>query len=299
MAENTKIQWCHHTFNPWRGCTKVSPGCAHCYAETLSHRNPAVLGEWGDDGHRAIAAESYWRQPLAWNRAAAQAGQRRRVFCLSLGDVFENRPDLDDPRERLFDLILQTPSLDWLLLTKRPTAMAAFLFGGFRRFLKMPMRQLKHSWGDGWQNVWLGVSVENQKLAQERIPYLLSIPAALHWLSCEPLLGELDLRQCFYCRDYRYGGIDWVVVGGESGSQARPCDVGWIRFLVQQCQNTNRAVFVKQFGANIKGLLSDGLDHDKIASALGSTYRMLDPKGGDPSEWPLDLRVREFPAISR
>src|SRR4051794_38669367 len=102
MATETKIQWTHHTFNPWRGCQKVSPGCAHCYAEQLSLRNPKVLGEWGPDGKRVIASESYWRLPLKWNRDAHKAGERRRVFCASLADVFEDRPELVKPRERLF-----------------------------------------------------------------------------------------------------------------------------------------------------------------------------------------------------
>src|SRR5688572_29932027 len=127
----TKIEWTAtvrpdgtvspgYTFNPWRGCAKVSPGCTHCYAETLSKRNPAVLGTWGKDGVRAIGSDAYWRQPLAWNRAAKQAGERRRVFCASLADVFEDRPDLVGPRHRLVDLIQLTQHLDWLLLTKRP-----------------------------------------------------------------------------------------------------------------------------------------------------------------------------------
>ncbi|MEL6706075.1 MAG: DUF5131 family protein, partial [Bacteroidota bacterium] len=111
MAANSKIEWTHHTFNPWRGCAKVSQGCKNCYAETLSHRNPGVLGEWGPHANRVIAAEAYWRKPLAWDRQAEAAGERHRVFCASLGDVFEDRDDLLAPRLRLFDLIRQTPHL--------------------------------------------------------------------------------------------------------------------------------------------------------------------------------------------
>src|SRR5262245_49606753 len=121
--ENSKIQWTDHTFNVWRGCEKVSPGCAHCYAETMSRRNPAVLGEWGKHGTRVIASEAMWREPLKWDRQARAAGVRKRVFCASLADVFEDRPELVAPRERLFRLIEDTPNLDWQLLTKRPEFM--------------------------------------------------------------------------------------------------------------------------------------------------------------------------------
>ncbi len=112
MATFTEIAWAHSTFNPWRGCVKISPGCTNCYAEAQSHRNPAVLGEWGPGGKRAIAAESYWRQPVVWDRKAKEAGERRRVFCLSLGDVFEDRAELVPVRRRLGALIAKTPSLD-------------------------------------------------------------------------------------------------------------------------------------------------------------------------------------------
>src|SRR5690349_347144 len=120
MSATSKIQWTHSTFNPWRGCTKVSSGCTHCYAESLSKRNPKTLGVWGANGSRAIAAESYWRQPLKWDKEARKTGQPWRVFCASLADVFEDRPELHAPRLRLLKLIEETTSLTWLLLTKRP-----------------------------------------------------------------------------------------------------------------------------------------------------------------------------------
>jgi protein gp37 len=120
MGANSKIQWTNHTFNPWRGCSKVSAGCQHCYAEAMSRRNPAVLGEWGPKGTRVVAAEAMWRQPLKWDRDAQAAGVRARVFCASLADVFEDRADLETPRHELLRLIDSTRSLDWLLLTKRP-----------------------------------------------------------------------------------------------------------------------------------------------------------------------------------
>lgn len=227
--ENSKISWTHHTFNPWRGCSKVSAGCAHCYAESFSHRNPAVLGVWGDKGTRVIASEAQWRMPLKWQKDAAQAGVRRRVFCASMADVFEDRPELLFPRARLLNLIKATPDLDWLLLTKRPE--------NIERLWPSPSTRL--------DNLWLGVSVENQEQAEKRIPYLSQYfgVAAQLFLSCEPLLGPLDLltNDLLYC-------IDWVIVGGESGPKARPMALEWADSLLKQCRQEQDAFFMKQLG---------------------------------------------------
>jgi protein gp37 len=220
VGRETGIQWCHHTASFWRGCTDISPGCLHCYAEDLARINPAVLGEWGPKGRRAIAAESYWRQPLAWDRAAEAAGERRRVF-FSLGDPFEDRPELEAPRLRMFGLMGQTPHLDWLLLTKRPGFARGWIAG--------------HPLPD---NCWLGVSVEDQQWADGRIPVLRSIPARVRFLSVEPLLGPIVLPDL--------AGIAWAIVGGESGRRARPCDPDWIRSIVGQCRSAGVAPFVKQ-----------------------------------------------------
>jgi protein gp37 len=265
MAETTGISWTDSTFNPWRGCTKVSPGCTNCYAETLSHRNPSVLGEWGDKGTRVVAAESYWRQPLKWERDAAydlerqNAGARRtRVFCASLADVFEDRPDLQLPRARLFGLIEQTPHLDWLLLTKRPENIEPILMeiqanGG--KYEPDPWA-LAGAWiidGNPPANVWLGVSVEDQQYADERIPLLLRLPAAVHFLSVEPLLGRVDLTipvpemnvEAFPCDTH---DLDWVIVGGESGANAKPMHRQWARDLRDQCVTAGVPFFFKQWG---------------------------------------------------
>lgn len=243
MAENSKIEWTHHTFNPWRGCTKVSAGCANCYAEAMSKRNPATLGVWGDAGTRVIAAENYWRQPLKWDRDAETAGERRRVFCASLADVFEDRPELIEPRERLFSLIDRTPHLDWLLLTKRPENIVRL----------WPM-----GWYDGglgqftWPNVWIGTTVENQEQADKRVPELLNVPARVKFLSCEPLLGPLDLSHVANSAGENYGimdgVIDWVICGGESGSNARPMSPNWARGLRDQCAAAGVPFFFKQWG---------------------------------------------------
>ena len=256
MAENSKIEWTHHTFNPWRGCTKVSPGCDHCYANAMSGRNPAVLGKWGPDGVRAIAAESYWKMPVKWDKDAAMAGERRRVFCASLADVFEGpdtmpaaaREPVRQARVRLFELIGQTPNLDWLLLTKRPENALDFYRSGEAYKAFNSVRIETEQWPP--DNVWLGTSVENQDEANKRIPLLLEAPAAVRFLSIEPLLGPVDLEQ--YLNFGRLGekwpSVNWVIVGGESGAGARPMHPAWVRSLRDQCTAAGVPFFFKQWG---------------------------------------------------
>lgn len=243
MGENTSIEWTDHTFNPWWGCAHVSPGCAHCYAETIANRlHP---GHWGKTGGRLMQSEDYWKKPETWNRKAEKAGVRARVFCASMADVFEPHPDVVDSRKRLWDLIGRTPWLDWLLLTKRP---------GMVGMLTPPEWHI-----DGWPpNVWLGVSVEDQQRADERIPVLLSIPAAIRFLSCEPLLGRVDLGRWLFPHGAAYTEangrctcqrIDWVIVGGESGPKARPMHPEWARLLRDQCRTAGVPFLFKQWGA--------------------------------------------------
>lgn len=272
MGANSAIAWTHHTFNPWRGCTHVSPGCTNCYAEAQAKRFPDQLGKWGTGGTRVIASESYWRQPERWNRKAEKAGERHRVFCASLADVFEDRPELVEPRWRLFSLIADTPHLDWLLLTKRPEN--ARVLGAMRFWLDVNAWRLDHGLAvipggmtdfarNGLPNVWLGTTVEDQRRADERIPVLLATPAAVRFLSCEPLLGPVALMardqadggQRNYLTGYWHGSgasgtdapsIDWLIVGGESGPKARPMDLAWARSLVAQGRAAGVPVFVKQ-----------------------------------------------------
>jgi protein gp37 len=235
MAEQTSILWTDHTFNPWRGCTKVSDGCKFCYAEAQQDLRLKAV-HWGPNGTRVVAAVSTWREPLTWNRAARRAGERRRVFCASLADVFEDRPDLEQPRARLWELINQTTGLDWLLLTKRAHRIAECL---------------PADWGSGWPNVWLGTSVENKKDGLPRIEHLRRIPAVVHFLSAEPLLedlGPIDLT-----------GIDWVIVGGESGRNYRPMDHMWARGLRDHCRRNGVAFFFKQSAGSKPGT---GIDLD-------------------------------------
>lgn len=244
MGADSKIEWTHNTFNPWRGCTKVSDGCKNCYAETLSHRNPAVLGVWGDKGTRVIASESMWREPVKWNAAAEKAGERRRVFCASLADVCEDRPDLVEPRRRLMHLISHTHSLDWLLLTKRPE--------NFNRLFNWNEIFYQPHAADRWpENVWVGTTVENQK-ATARIAELMKVDAAVQFLSCEPLLERVVLPETFLMPDFADDDPRhtkrWVIVGGESGPGARPMHPEWARSLRDQCAAPGVAFFFKQWG---------------------------------------------------
>jgi len=241
MAEQTGISWATSTFNPWIGCTKVSPGCDHCYAEELATRRLGVA--WGPHAARRRTAPGNWRQPLRWNRQAAESGRPWRVFCSSLADVFDNRAP-EGAREDLWALIRATPALTWMLLTKRPQNIAAML---------------PADWGGGYRNVWLGTSAENQEEADRRIPHLAAIPAELRFLSCEPLLGLVDVARWLRV------SIDWVIVGGESGSCARPMDPAWALDMRDQCVGAERLPFhFKQWGGwapKAGGRLLDGREY--------------------------------------
>jgi protein gp37 len=247
--QNSKIEWCDHTFNPWHGCIEVSPGCTNCYARTLNHRYG--FDNWGPakTTSRRMMSDNYWRQPLKWDKQAKAEGIRRRVFCASMADVFEEHPEVENARMQLFNLIDTTPHLDWLLLTKRPENVA----------------RMMAPWLEGTnfpENIWLGTSCEDQPRADERIPHLLRIPAKVRFLSCEPLLGSVDLslirvedRPIGYDKDGRSiyrpdlpGSISWVIVGGESGHGARPMHPDWARSLRDQCQAAGVAFFMKQWG---------------------------------------------------
>lgn len=326
MGENSKIQWTDMTFNPWIGCSKVSPGCKNCYAEAdMDNRRGRVA--WGVTGTRSVTSYMYWRKVLSWNRDALADGVRKKVFCASLADVFEefngtvidshgdqlywpryenweeyeNRNDLlggtcfddlkgnlrfecedcdgiptfshltqkqldirydheygdsrlnansqhnksfykpltiDVIRIWLFKLIDQTPGLDWLLLTKRPENV---------------MKMVPEHWREEFPiNVWIGTSVENQEMADLRVPELLQIPASLRFLSCEPLLSGLDLSNYLYTRfemggnRHMYNHIEWVIVGGESGKNKRPFNCDWARSIKHQCKEASVDFFMKQ-----------------------------------------------------
>lgn len=234
MGKNSGIEWTHHTFNPWWGCVKVSPACTHCYAESWAKRVGSQV--WGIKSPRRFFSENHWKQPISWNREAEVRGERRRVFCASMADVFEDRRDLDAWRDRLWDLVAKTPWLDWLLLTKRPEHASG-------------MTPWHGQWPD---NVWVGTTVESQEWADKRVPVLARIPAVVRFLSCEPMLGPISL-----CRWLPNGGevkgsseqaIHWVIAGGESGRGARPMHPAWVRDLRDQCVMAGVAFHFKQWG---------------------------------------------------
>jgi protein gp37 len=225
MGKYSHIEWTHHTFNPWWGCAKVSPACKHCYAETLANRFGGAI--WGVKGERRLFGEAHWREPLKWNAEAERKKIRYRVFCASMSDVFEDRRDLDAERLKLWALIEKTKSLDWLLLTKRPDVV-----------------QKLSPWGNKWpDNVWLGTSVENQEWADKRLPQILAVPAKIRFLSCEPLLGPIDLNRYTKKKD-----IHWIIAGGESGPGSRPMHPDWVRGLRDFCEKKEIAFHFKQWG---------------------------------------------------
>lgn len=228
MGKDSRIEWTHHTFNPWWGCVKVSAACDHCYAESWAKRVGSAV--WGPEADRRFFSDAHWKEPFKWDAEAAKSG-RRRVFCASMADVFENRPDLVEPRARLFDLIEATPNLDWLVLTKRIHLVKKLMPKGRR----LPA------------NVWLGTTVENQEYAHKRIPYLLAhAEASVRFLSCEPLLGPLDLTP--FLGGQHAAKLDWIIAGGESGPGARPMHPDWLGKLHQQCEDAAIAFHFKQWG---------------------------------------------------
>jgi len=231
MGEATEIAWTDHTFNPWWGCERVSPGCQNCYAEAFAKRTGNDV--WGKNADRRRFGDKHWNEPRKWNAKAEAAGRQEFVFCASMADVFEDRDDHIEDRERLFDLILATPNLTWQLLTKRPQNVLTMA----------PMAW----WMDHGEpsNVWIGTTVEDQQRADERIPHLLGIPAAVRFLSCEPLLGPVSLAPWL---TKGFNPPEWVIVGGESGPRHRPLDLDHARRLRDECVSALVPFFFKQVG---------------------------------------------------
>jgi protein gp37 len=294
VSANTKIEWTTHTFNAWWGCHKVSPACKNCYAEAFSKRTGNQV--WGADAPRRFFGDKHWREPLKWNRDAEQAGERRRVFCGSMMDVFELHEDaeqfalMEQARVRLWRLIGETPWLDWLLLTKRPE--------NARAVLPHPW------WFEGCPNVWMGTTVENQEYADIRIPHLLKIKASVLFLSCEPLLGPIDIP-IEYLAPFKDTDpflrptprIGWVIAGGESGHHHREHQLEWSRSLRDQCQAAGVAFFFKQTGE----LATEETFFQAPLNVVPGRKRLelkSRSKGGALEEIPADLRVREFPAVA-
>lgn len=259
MAENTKIEWAHHTFNPWIGCAKVSDGCKNCYAEEMMDKRYA-RAKWGIHGTRTKTSQANWNKPYQWNKQAEKLGIRYRVFCSSLADVFEDRPELAPWRAALFHIINDTQNLDWLLLTKRPENVNRMFAAVCSR--NDWMEDVKPTI-ESLPNVWIGTSVENQAAANERIPHLLQIPANIRFLSIEPLLGPVDLTDIvvsmevgewhFDCLDFDGRTINWVIVGGESGQKARPMHPDWPLSIRDQCEAAGVPFLFKQWGEHQHG----------------------------------------------
>lgn len=225
--KDSHIEWTDNTFNPWIGCTKVSPGCDRCYAEfSASTRWKRVTG-WGPKHARRRPSRQTLAAPHKWNRAAEKAGRRERVFCASWADVFDDHPSIKQEwRKSLWRTIRDTPALDWLLLTKRPE--------NFERFLPP-------EWGDGYENVCLMVTAEDQKRVDSRIPILLETPARWRAISVEPMIDAVDLTKYI-------DAIDWVIVGGESLKGARPMNPNWVRCVRDLCEESNTRFLFKQWG---------------------------------------------------
>lgn len=281
MSDATAIEWADSTFNPWIGCTRIGPGCDHCYAEAdFDHRRHRVT--WGPRQLRSRTSAANWKRPLQWESLHAEFfskhGRHRRVFCASLADVFDHEVPAEW-RADLFSLIEKTPNLIWMLLTKR--------IGNVASMVEEATDMIDY--GEGWQsmwgqgvwpdNVWLGATICNQEEADRDIPKLLGIPAHVRFLSMEPLLGPVDLTRlpeetcaseccgmqrldtlsgysvCDLSEEVFNEGerIDWVIVGGESGPKARPMHPDWVRSLRAQCAAAGVPFFFKQWGEWLPG----------------------------------------------
>ena len=311
MSEKTNIAWCDSTLNFWEGCTKVSAGCHHCYAEARDKRFTG--GKlWGKGAQRRKSKSAvklaFKMNSEPWicdgcGHATAEIPEscsecdwcgchRRRIFSLSLGDWLDDEVPMEWFAEML-DTIRQCDQVTWMLCTKRPENWLARLDA----ILEMEIGSgVFTEWIADWingkapKNIILLASVENQQAADERIPALLDIPAACRGLSLEPLLGSVELRLPFSGpQAFPLGmGIQWLIIGGESGTNARPCSVEWIRSLVEQGKNSGCATFVKQLGARPY----QPPQHD---GATGYEFPITDKKGGEISEWPHDIQIQQWP----
>ena len=265
MGEITEISWTDHTFNPWLGCTRVSEGCRHCYAETLTTRYG--WAKWGPGQTRKRTSVANWKKPLTWNRKADRDGVRRRVFCASLCDVFDHEAP-DGARDDLWNLINKCPALDWQLLTKRPENIEQYL---------------PDDWGCGWPNVWLGTTTEDQAAYDERWPILSDVQAEIRFVSYEPAIGPLTTDNCATVPN-------WIIIGGESGHGARAMNPQWARDIVADCDALAIPAFLKQWGTYKSNPLvfEHGKDHQ-----LAQHYdQPTNGKGGALLDGRL---IREFP----
>lgn len=277
MARETAIEFCHHTFNPWWGCSPCSRGCQQCYAKAVAEKRE-FYNLWGANSVRRTLSDDYWKEPLRWDEALGarrqftpglfgdetkSAVERERVFAGSMCDIFEPHPKLWAERERLWNLIRNTHHLDWLIITKRPRE----------------AREMLSNVDDALRRrIWLLVSVEDQK-AVWRIEPMLAIDVRLKGVIFEPLLGPITLRGLDSLVER---GLKWAIIGGETGAEARPCRMEWIFKLVDQLKAARIPTFIKQLGRH--------------AIALDGSALWRDRNWNVPEDWPTDLRLlREYP----
>lgn len=320
MADKTGIAWCDATWNPFRGCSRVSLGCKNCYAERIAARFSGInehkpyrdasmamtaadfpffgFAEMRQTGPRWTGQveliESQLEIPLRWRKP-------RRIFVNSMSDTFHERIP-EEAIDQIFAVMARRPQHTFIVCTKRASQAGCYgrsKFGHFvHEYQAVPARTVSRIWP--LRNVILLASVEDQQRADERIPELLATPAAVRGISLEPMLGPVDLRRWLHWPTDSFSipvpmsgmRLDWVIVGGESGPGARPCNVEWIRDVVRQCREAGCPCFVKQLGARPVGWWSN-----ELGPAINrSTFR--DRAGADPAEWPEDLRVREWPEVT-
>lgn len=313
MGESS-IQWTDYTFNPWIGCRKVAPECANCYAETLDRNrysktlrpgtkaNP--VSHWGSGPRHRTKT---WGDPVKWNKQAAKAQHdaigvilevgggatmppaRPKVFCASLADWLDDENVPIEWFADLLKLIHDTPNLDWLLLTKRP--------GNWKKRLEAAWDTsaigevgsdhslMVSKWlaGEAPANVWIGVSAGADQTAA------LAIPARVHFLSCEPMLHRVNPALL--------SRFDWAIFGGESGSKARPCNIAWFDEALALCRTYGVAAFVKQLGSKPFYQPDLALRDPLQWPEPNAPMKLKDSHGGDMSEWPEPIRVRQFPTV--
>lgn len=255
--ENSKIAWTDNTFNPWIGCTRISDGCLHCYAESQDHR--WGHDRWGKGKTRTLTSKAIWDKVLTWNKEARETGIQKKVFCASMADIFDQEVP-DEWRHKLFNHINLAPYITWLLLTKRATEQRIWLDENYT--------------GDP-PHIWPGVTIESQKNIG-RIYELERMKGAVRWISYEPSLGPLDIPK-------DVNNLGWVICGGESGNGARPFNLKWARNLRDQCQERGISFFMKQLGCNWNG------------DTLEERDMNWKNKWDRPEDWPADLNVRQFP----
>jgi protein gp37 len=273
MGEYTKIAWADSTWNPWIGCSHAGPGCDHCYAEAQNKFRKWNGGTWGNTAPRQVTSENNWRDPASWNSKAfagrcGKDGKRWLVFAGDLCDIFDRLGD-NDARARMWKLFRETPYLTWMILTKRPQYIPRFL---------------PKDWGNGYDNVWIGTTVENRKNGYPRIDALRSVPATVRFISFEPLIENVS--------DVDLTGIHWAIVGGESGAQARSFDLEWARAIKRQCKKFSARYFFKQLGYRPE---DDGVPfalHQRMPSGSKDTHGVL------IENFPADLRTQNWPKLS-